>query len=47
MQSANVVIQIHNALRPENRAALMGRKTITSVIDIAWKVAAKASTRSN
>lgn len=45
MQSANIVVQIHDALRPENRVAFMGRKTVTSIIDIAWKVLAK--TKSN
>jgi hypothetical protein len=43
MQSANVVVQVHDALRPENQASLMARSTITSIIDIAWKVAAAAA----
>jgi hypothetical protein len=47
MQSANVVVQVYDALNEENRATLMARSTITSVIDIAWKVAARASKRSN
>lgn len=47
MQSANVVVQVHDALNEENQATLMARSTITSVIDIAWKVAARASSRSN
>lgn len=42
MQSANVVVQIHDALKPENRASLMNRKTILSIVDVAWKVAAAA-----
>jgi hypothetical protein len=47
MQSANVVVQVHDALSEENRATLMNRATISGVIDIAWKVAARASKRSN
>ena len=47
MQSANVVVQVYDALKPENQATLMNRATISGVIDIAWKVAAKASKRSN
>lgn len=43
MQSANVVVQVHDRLNEQNQAALMARKTITSVIDIAWKVASKRS----
>lgn len=47
MQSANVVVQVYDALSEENRATLMNRATISGVIDIAWKVAARASKRSN
>lgn len=47
IQSANVVVQVYDALNEENRAALMNRKTILGVIDIAWKVVARASKRGN
>lgn len=46
MQSANVVVQVYDRLNEANRAALMNRPTITSVIDVAWRVVARSSKRS-
>lgn len=43
--SANVVVQIHDALKPENRDRLMGRKTVLSVVNTAFATLERARIR--